>query len=619
MAAKSLGIENQELKLRHNIQMVKSRLVLVLSCMLLCFLIVALKAAEATVVNPATKRIKVASKSSDFARADIVDRNGTIVATTLKTASAYAVPKEMINTEEAALKLAGAITGIDAGRLLKDFERGGKFVWVKRNITPREQKIINDLGIPGIYFKKDIARIYPQGNLMAHIVGYVNVDNEGLAGVERSFDQELSTKTETPLKLSIDLKLQNILREELMAKYLEYEAEGAVGLIVDVKTGEVMAMVSLPDFDLNFAGSAKPEQIFNRATLGTYEMGSTMKPFTAAMALEYGTTNLDKSYSAAPLYKDGFTIHDFHQFHRNLSMLEVMMYSSNVGTGRIAMEVGVKKQQEFLEKLDMFKKPEIEIPEKSYAIKPKQWQELNGITIAFGHGMSITPAVLAKTYLPLFNGGYLMPLSIIKHKKDEVKPIRQVLGEKAVDDLRTIFRAIVAAGTGRNADAKGYNVGGKTGTSEKVVDGKYSKTAVMSSFVGAFPIQNPKYLVIAIVDDPKEIVAGARPTGGKVAAPVVHNVVMRTGTILGIKPLKNDVTEISSSKKPTKPSAAESAPASTPEVKTTEIDTETSQPAANLDDNSPLSTPAAVPVLPEIKPPSSTELPNNEASFPNSN
>lgn len=532
--------------------MVKGRLVLVLSCLMLCFVIVAMKSAEVTIISPASQRVKVKASASRVARADILDRNGTIVATTLKTASAYAVPREMIDIEGAVLKLAGSLNGIDTGKLLKEFERGGKFVYVKRNITPREQKIINDLGIPGVYFKNDVARIYPQGNLLSHVLGYVDVDNEGLAGVERAFDKQLATDTEVPLKLSIDVKLQNILRDEMMTQYELYKAGGAIGMIVDVKTGEIMAMVSLPDFDPNFAGTATPDQKFNRATLGTYEMGSTFKPFTAAMALEYGTTNLDKTYSPAPIYYDGFTINDYHQLKRNLSMLEVLMYSSNVGTARIALEVGTERQQEFLDKLDMFKKPEIEIPEKSRTIRPRQWKELNSITISFGHGISLTPASLAKAYLPLFNGGHLMPLTLIKQK--EHKEIRRVLGDKTADDLRTIFRAIVAAGTGRGANAFGYRVGGKTGTAEKLVNGQYSKTQVMSSFVGAFPINNPKYLVMVIMDDPQEIQPGARPTGGKVAAPVVHNIIMRTGTILGIRPQKDDVIELDPKKKmPAKP------------------------------------------------------------------
>ena len=547
--AKGFGFENYELKARHNTTMVKGRLVLVLSCLMLCFFIVALKATEATVISPVSKRVKLKSTATQFARADIVDRNGTIVATTLKTASAYAIPKEMINIEDAVLKLAGSINGIDTGKLLKDFERGGKFVYIKRNITPREQKIINDLGIPGVYFKSDVARVYPQGNLLSHILGYVNVDNEGLAGVERSFDQQLSSKPEVPLKLSIDVKLQNILRDELLTQYELYKATGAVGMVVDVKTGEIMAMVSLPDFDPNFAGTATADQKFNRATLGTYEMGSTFKPFTAAMALEYGTTSLDKLYATTPLYYDGFTIHDFHAMHRPITMLEVLMHSSNVGTGRIALELGTEKQQAFLDKLDMFKKPEIEIPEKSRTIRPRQWTQLNGITIAFGHGIAVTPASLAKSYIPLFNGGHLLPITIIK-RKGKPQEIRNMISEKTVQDMRTIFRAIVVAGTGRNADAFGYRVGGKTGTAEKIEGGKYSKTKVMSSFVGAFPITDPKYMVIAIVDDPKEISPGVRPTGGKVAAPVVHNVVMRTGTILGIRPLTNDALEIGPDGKP---------------------------------------------------------------------
>jgi cell division protein FtsI (penicillin-binding protein 3) len=529
--------DSYEHKAKQNTAMVKSRLFFVLSCLLFLFLIVALKSTEVTIFSSKKKVTEQVTKLKS-SRADIIDRNGVIVATTLKTASAYANASEMKNIEEAVLKLSEVLPSIDNGKLLSDLEKGGKFVWVKRNITPKEQQQINNLGIPGIYFTSDVARVYPHGNLMSHMLGYVDIDNNGLAGIERQFDENLALDEEA-LKLSIDVKLQNILHDELSTQVKDFRAAGAVGMITDVNTGEVLALVSLPDFDPNFANKALPDQKFNRTTLGTYEMGSTFKPFTAAMALEFGVSDLNKKYDTTPIYQDGFTINDYHSSKRPMSLTEIIMHSSNTGTARVAMGVTAEQHQEFLERIGMFGKPQIELPEKSKTLKPKKWGDLSRMTISFGHGIAVTPVNLVTAFMPIVNGGYYLPLSVLKHKKTDVISKKQVIKKSTSDDMLAILRMTVIAGTGRKADAKGYLVGGKTGTAEKLEGGRYSKTDVMSSFLSVFPTNKPKYVVVAIIDSPHEKIPGVRPTGGQVAAPVVHNVVMRTGTLLGIRPQKD--------------------------------------------------------------------------------
>jgi len=524
--------------------MVKSRLLFITCAFALFFFIIALKAAEVSVFGHDESAKKTAHGNPKIDRAEIVDRNGNLLATNLKIAGVYANPKEIIDVQETVLGLTSALVETDMKSLAQDFKKDTQFVWIKRNISPKEQQAVNDLGLPGIYFSEEITRVYPHGNLLAHILGYVNVDNEGLAGIERELNEALMWGSKEPLQLSIDVKIQHILRDELLTKLEEFQAHSASGMVVDVQTGETLAMVSLPDFDPNHPADATKEQKFNGLTLGVYEMGSIFKPITAAMAMDYGVADFNTTYDArTPLRFARQTISDYHGKKRILTLPEVIMYSSNIGTAKMALAIGTERQKEFLDKIGMLEKSEIEIPEKTAPQYPRKWKDINTITISFGHGIAVSPIHMAKAFIPLVNGGDLHPVTLLKKKDGDLTEAKKVISKTTSDKVRKLLRMVVKGGTGRNADAKGYLVGGKTGTAEKLENGKYSSTKVMSSFIGAFPMSEPRYVVIAIFDEPQQQKKYVRPTGGVVAAPVIKNIVARVGPILGIKPRFDDEAE----------------------------------------------------------------------------
>lgn len=529
--------ESPEIKNRQNARMVKSRLALI-ACFFVCgFLAVAFKASEIMIFGDKflKPKVKVAERSQ---RMEIIDRNGIILATNLKTVSVYANPQEMIEKKDAAQKLAKALRGTDSKYLEKEFNHKKKvFTWVKRNITPTEQKAVNQLGIPGVYFMDDIARVYPQGKLLGHVLGYVDVDNHGLAGIENEFEDLLNFSKGEKLQLSIDVKLQQILREELLHAVQEYKAIGGAGLVLDVNTGEVIALVSLPDFDPNSPTTATADEKFNRATLGTYELGSVMKGFTTAVAIDSGKVKPTTTFDATQSLTIGKrTIHDYHAQKRVLTVTEIMEFSSNVGTARMALMVGNQTLRDYFGKFGLFEPVPIELPERGKPQVQKKWTDIVTATVSFGHGIAVTPAHVARGFQAIVNGGNLHPLTLLKKNPDDPIETAEVIGKNSSDQMREMLRSIVLSGTGRNADAKGYLVGGKTGTADKQVGGKYDGRKVISSFVGAFPINKPKYLIYAVVDEPQEKTKGIRPTAGVVAAPIIKNFVDRAGPLLGLEP-----------------------------------------------------------------------------------
>lgn len=523
---------------KQNSNMVRNRLVFIMSVFTLLFVIVGIKATEVTLLGVETKRNSKSSTSNrEVSRSEIIDRNGQLLATNLKTASIYANPQEILDIEEAAAALAETLPDTDLTSLLADLSGEGEFTWVKRNISPKEQKAVNDLGLPGVYFTEDKKRVYPHGNLLAHILGYTNIDSKGIAGIEREFEELMTFDGEEPLQLSIDLKLQHILRDELAKQMIAYDAIGAAGVLLNAQTGETLGMVSLPDFDPNMPAIATQEQKFNRLTLGTYEMGSTFKPFTAAMALDLGTATMKSKYDATKPIKFGrHRISDYHAKKRVLSLPEVIMFSSNIGTAKMAQQVGVVDHKAFVKKLGLLDRAEIEIPEKGHPQAPKAWKEINGMTISFGHGIAVTPVHMAKAFMPMVNGGNMHPITLIKKKPGDIIQSEKIITSKTSDQIRGLLRLVVEHGTGGGASASGYLVGGKTGTAEKITDGKYDKDRLIASFAGAFPMNDPKYIVLAIFDEPKQQKRWVRPTGGVVAAPAVGKIIARMGPSLGIKP-----------------------------------------------------------------------------------
>jgi len=478
-------------------------------------------------------------------RADIVDRNGVVVATMLTEPSLYADPRKIANPKEVARKLVAVLPDLSEGEVLAKLSSDRGFVWLKRHLTPRQEYEVNRLGIPAFQFEHEERRVYPEGNLVAHIVGYSGMDDHGLAGIERGLDDMLRGSKE-PLVLSIDLRLQHILYEELSRAVADFTAKAGVGLILDLNNGEILSMISLPDFDSNKPGSATSEMLFNRVTLGTYEMGSTFKIFTTAMALDAHTTSLTGGYDAAHAIHIGrFTITDYHAQNRWLSVPEIFEYSSNIGAARMALDAGTERQRDFLGRLGLLRAPTIEVPEIGAPQIPNPWHEVNTLTVAFGHGISVSPLQLAVAAGAVVDGGILRQATLLKRPDGYVPSGQQVMSQRTSEDMRRLMRLVVERGTGTNAAAPGYVVGGKTGTAEKPSAHGYAHKALLSSFVGAFPINAPRYLVVAIIDEPQpNAKSHGFATAGWTAAPVVGRTVQRIAPLLGVEVLDEKSPEI---------------------------------------------------------------------------
>jgi len=478
-------------------------------------------------------------------RADIVDRNGIVIATNLKTASLEADTTEVPDHAAAIQRLSQELPALDMKRASKQLASGKRYVVLHNDLSPRQQHAINALGIPGLRFTSDERRIYPQDNLTAHAVGYVDVDNHGLSGIERAMDERLSLGG-APLQLSLDLRVQHALRDEMIRAVAKFHAIGAAGLIMDVNNGEVLALASLPDFDPNGKQQNKDEAQFNRVTLGTYEMGSTFKVFNTAMTLDAGLAGLDDMYDATdPIRVSRFTISDFHAKRRPLSVTEIFLYSSNIGSAKMALHVGGKVQKEFLGKLGMMRRPDFELRELGDPSWPRPWPDLSTMTVSFGHGMAVSPLQLGVGVASLVNGGRLVRPTLVRYS-DGVTPVPgpQIVSEKTSRQMRYLMRLVVGSseGTGKQADVPGYEVAGKTGTADKQQAGRYRKDSRISSFVGMFPASQPRYLVFVMLDEPKGIKETFNfATAGWTAAPTAGSVIRRIAPMLGVAPIPVEV------------------------------------------------------------------------------
>jgi cell division protein FtsI (penicillin-binding protein 3) len=478
-------------------------------------------------------------------RADIVDRNGVLLASTLETPSLFADAKQIPNAEDAARRLHRALPDLDEAELAAKLGSGKGFIWIKRQLTPQEEVAVNRLGIPGLEFREEGKRVYPKGNLLAHVVGYTDTDGNGLAGIERGLDRRLR-RDSTPLQLSIDTRLQYILHDETEQAVAQFKAIGGMGIIMDVTTGEVLAMVSLPDFDPNRIDAATPDELFDRATLGDYEMGSVFKIFTVAMALDAHTTTMQGGYDAShPIHVGGFTIHDDHAQNRWLSVPEIFMYSSNIGAAKMALAAGGALQQEYLARFGLMRAPRFELRELATPLVPAVWRPINTMTIGFGHGMSVSPLQVAIGVSAVVNGGVRHPATLLKIPEGEAVPGKRVIAPETSLDMRKLLRLVVEHGTGSLAKGSGYLIGGKTGTAEKVAGRRYARHSLLSSFVGVFPINAPRYVVLISIDEPHgDKATHGFATGGWIAAPAVRDTIERMASIEGIQPVDEDSPEI---------------------------------------------------------------------------
>jgi cell division protein FtsI (penicillin-binding protein 3) len=526
---------------KRTLEVVRTRLVMAATLFSVGFLALAVRLVEVTLLDVADSPSRAGTTvlGPALQRADIVDRNGVVLATNLESHSLYAVARLVRDPAATAARLAELVPGLDAAETERRLASRRGFVWIKRTLTPRQVYAVNRLGEPGLRFLREQRRVYPQGRLAAHVVGFTDIDKRGLAGIERRFDRALAARPGTALALSLDLRFQHALRDELAAAMAEFHAAGAAGVILDVDTGEVLALVSLPDFDPNRAGDPGDEAArFNRASLGVYEIGSAFKTFTTAMALDTGTVTLSDGYDASePLVLARYTISDFHGEGRWLSVPEIFIHSSNIGAAKMALDVGGERQRAFLARLGLLAPAAIELPEVSAPIAPAPWREINTATIGFGHGIAVSPVQVAAAAAALVNGGVLHPPTLVRSAAGALPAGERVVRPETSRAMRRLFRLVVERGTGRQAEAEGYLVGGKTGTAEKSGANGYDRRRLLSSFLAAFPIDRPRYVVFAVLDEPKgtERTLGYA-TGGWTAAPAVGRIVARIGSLAGIAP-----------------------------------------------------------------------------------
>ena len=489
-----------------------------------------------------------ARRTVSVGRMAITDRNGELLAANLRTASLYANPRDVLDPRRAAARLVRVLPDLGQAILERRLGSPKRFIWLKRNLTPREQDAVNRLGIPGLYFRTEQRRIYPQGRLTAHVTGFTNVDNRGIAGIEKAFDERLRQPApeDSELALALDLRVQHALRDELNRAVGMFRPIGAAGLVLDARTGEVLAMVSLPDFDPNRPGAAPAAARFNRASLAVYEMGSTFKTFTMAMALDAGVVQMSGGFDATePLRAARFVIHDFHAKRRWLSVPEIYMYSSNIGAAKMARALGTAGQRAYLERLGLLDKPLLELPEVGAPLLPRQWREVETLTIAYGHGLAVSAVQLASSVGAVVNGGLLVAPTMIRRAEDQPVVATRVLANRTSVQMRRLMRLVVDQGTGRRAAAPGYLVGGKTGTAEKARSGRYDARALITTFVAAFPMNAPRWVVLVLLDEPIGTPeTNYRATAGLTAAPVVGRLVMRIAPILGLDPIDEDTQAI---------------------------------------------------------------------------
>lgn len=481
------------------------------------------------------------AEEEQVVRREIVDRNGLVLATSIKTASLVANPTIIRHEHEVAEGLSKIFTKESTAEFEeKLMKKHVTFMYLERHLTPKQQEAVNNLGVPGLFFEPDIRRVYPYGGLFSHTIGYVDTDNNGIAGIEKSFDDSLQNASiDGPLQLSLDLRIQSMLRDELSKAVDQFRAIGGIGIVLDIQSGEILAMTSLPEFDPHQPGKASDDQRFNRATLGDYEMGSTFKTFTLAASIENKVVTMQSGYDAShPIHMDGFTINDAEPMGRWLSVPEIFAYSSNIGAAKMALDLGGKRQRAFLKALGLFEPVKLEVPELAHPLVPHDWSELTTMTVAYGHGMAVTPLHLINAIAGLASDGCLHPMTLLKDgNKNKAHDGPQIISPSTIADVRDLLRLVVVHGTGKSANAPGYDVGGKTGTAEKNTNGVYKKDAKVASFVSVFPVTNPKYAILVMVDEPKgDKSTYGFATGGWISAPVVGRVVQRMAPLLAMSP-----------------------------------------------------------------------------------
>ena len=556
------AIERENTRIRHEQMRDGSRLraesrLFILGAFFLCaFAVVGARMGLLATTDPVEPRAQAPGAVISASRADIVDRNGRILATNFDTHALYAQPKHMVDPVMAAKGLVKVFPDLDEERLIKDFTGKRKFLWVKKKISPEQKQAVHDIGDPGLLFAPRDMRLYPNGSLAAHVMGGASYGKEGVhgaevigvAGVEKYFDDYLRDPANgnKPLQLSLDLTVQAASERILYGGMKLMNAKGATSVLMDVKTGEVISVVSLPTFDPNHRprpateGDASDSPLFNRSVQGVYELGSTFKIFAAAQAIDLGLVNANTMIDTqGPMKVGGFKIGEFHgKNYGTLSVTDIIVKSSNRGTGRMALQIGPKRQQEFLKSLGFFEATGFEIVEAAGGkpLLPKRWTDLSTVTISYGHGLSSSVMHLAAGYAAIANGGYKVTPTLLKKNGPQLGP--RVMSDGAARDARMMLRKVVSKGTASFGEVPGYFVGGKTGTADKPKPrGGYYKNKVIATFASMFPAHDPKYVLIVTLDEPVET-SGEKPrrTAGWTAVPVAAEMIRRIAPLLGLRP-----------------------------------------------------------------------------------
>lgn len=528
----------------------QNRIRLIGMCFFAAFLALAAQLTRLTIFpadDGGKPRIEVEDR---LPRPDIVDRNGVLLATDVAVASLYADPSKIIDIDEAIELLTATVPDLDAKDLRRKLTSQKRFAWLKRQVSPEERDAVYNLGIPGVSYVNERRRVYPQGRLGAHVVGYVDLDTKGIAGIEKYLDGQGALYTASlaepaehrtqPAQMSIDIRVQAAVIDEISKAITKFSAIGGGGIVMDITTGEVLSLVSLPDFNPNQENKNFSKDQQNRMTSGVYELGSVIKAVTFAMSFDYGAADLTTMYDARfPLVIGRQRINDFHAQRRIMSVPEVFTHSSNIGTAKMALDVGLERHQEFLKRVGLFDRLQTELPESARPLLPKRWSRIASATAAFGHGFAVQPLQGAAVVAGLLNGGHMMTPTLLKRSEEEAMAMAQtIVKPETSEKLRYLFRLNGIEGSASKADVIGYRVGGKTGTAEKVVNGRYAKDKRLASFIGAFPMDKPRYLMLVMLDEPK-----ATPetygfaTAGWNAVPTAGLIIERIAPMLGVAPV----------------------------------------------------------------------------------
>ena len=514
------------------------------------FLMIAVQLGKLTLMHKVDAVSDVVLREKSMPRPDIVDRNGQVMATDIEVSSLFVDPRKISDVDEAVELLTATLPELNAKSLKEKLLKPGKaFVWLKRQTNTEERDAVYNLGIPGVAYVNERKRVYPMGRLAAHTVGYVDVDTKGIAGIEKYLDDqgalytaslsEPESHTTYPAQLAMDMRVQHAVTDEVSKAVIKFKAKSGGGIILDTQTGEIVALASLPDYNPNAEDKRLTSDQQNKLTSGVYELGSVIKAVTFAMAFDYGVMTMTSKYDAShPLIIGNARISDFHAQRKVLTVPEVFTNSSNIGTAKMALQVGLEGHQEFLNRVGFMDRLVTEVPESAKPLLPRHWSKLSSATAAFGHGFAVQPLQGLAVISDLINGGMSIPPTFLKRTKEDAQALaHRIVKPETSEKMRYLFRLNVTEGTASKADVIGYRVGGKTGTAEKVIGGRYSKTKVLATFIGAFPMEKPRYAIFVMLDEPQAIPGTyGFQTAGWNAVPTAAAIIERVAPMLGVTP-----------------------------------------------------------------------------------